>query len=262
MHEFARVFPGVIFMQLMGLPLDMKEQFFDWEEKFFHEGTPEAQQQVGLEIARYLDKLIAEKRRNPADDMVSLLVSAEVDGKPIDDMIIQDFCFLLYIAGLDTVNGGLGHTFKWLAENPVEQQRLRENPDLIPEALEEILRVHSWINLSRVLSRDYEFHGVQMKAGERVIVLSSLASYDEKQFENPFEVDLTREVNPHMVFGGGAHRCAGSHLARRELRVAITEWLRRIPQFEITPGDTAPYFINGLLSLQKLPMSWDASKAI
>ena len=163
MHEFSRVFPGVIFMGIMGLPVEMKEQFLYWEEKFFHDGTDEEKQQVGKEIAAYLKQLIAEKRRNPGDDLVSELIDAEVDGERISDETIEDYCFLMYIAGLDTVNGGLGHVFRWLAENPEEQQLLREEPERITVALEELLRIHTWIDMSRVLSRDYEFHGVQMK---------------------------------------------------------------------------------------------------
>lgn len=262
MSEFARVFPGIIFMTIMGMPLERKEEFFNWEEKFFHDGTPEEKQQVGIAIAQFLQDLITEKRRNPGDDLTSHLIASEVDGKQLDDETIEDFLFLMYIAGLDTVNGGMGHVFRYLATNPKDQQMLRENPIMIPDALEELMRVHSWIGTSRVLSRDHVFHGVQMKKGERINVFNNVASWDENLVEDPFKVDLTRDVNPHLAFGGGPHRCAGSHLARRELRIAMAEWLRRIPQFEITPGEKTPYFTDGLLSLRKLPLSWDGSKAI
>ena len=260
MHAFSRVFPGIIFMGIMGLPVEMKEQFLHWEEKFFHDGTDEEKQQVGKEIAAYLKELIAEKRRNPGDDLVSDLIDAEVDGERISDETIEDYCFLMYIAGLDTVNGGLGHVFRWLADNPVEQQRLREEPGRITLALEELLRIHTWIDMSRVLSRDYDFHGVKMKAGDRIIVKTPIASWDEARHECPFDTDLERKVNPHMAFGGGPHRCAGSYLARRELRVAMEEWLRRIPPFRVTPGERVTYFTDGLLSPRRLPLSWDASK--
>lgn len=262
MREFARVFPGIIFMQIMGLPLDMKERFFYWEEKIFHDGTPEEKRAVGQEVGEYLYQLIDEKRAHPANDLVSTLLAAEVDGKKLDDVTIRDCCFLMYIAGLDTVNGGLGHVFRYLAEHPDDQQRLREHPEKIPAALEELLRIHAWIGTTRVLSRDHEFHGVKMKKDERIIVMNPIASWDEDRFENAFEVDLEREVNPHLAFGGGVHRCAGSYLARRELRVAMAEWLRRIPQWQITAGEKVPYFSDGLLSMRRLPLSWDGSKAI
>ena len=261
MKDFARVFPGVIFMRIMGLPIEMKERFFHWEEKFFHDGTDEEKQQVGIEIAQYLQQLIEEKRVNPGDDLVSSLIDSEIDGEQLSDEVIQDFCFLMYIAGLDTVNGGLGHIFRWLADHPEEQQQLRENPERITVALEELLRIHSWIDMSRVLSRDFDFHGVKMKAGDRVVVNTPAASWDEARHECPFDVDLDREINPHLAFGGGPHRCAGSYLARRELSVAMAEWLRRIPQFEVTPGEEVTYFTDGLLSLRNLPLSWDGSEA-
>ena len=262
MREFSRLFPGIIFMGIMGLPVEMKEQFLHWEEKFFHDGTDAEKQQVGVEIAAYLKALIAQKRSNPGNDLVSELIDAEVDGKRISDETIEDYCFLMYIAGLDTVNGGLGHIFRWLADNPQEQQRLRQEPGRIAMALEELLRIHTWIDMSRVLSRDYVFHGVQMKAGDRVVVKTPTASWDAARHECPFDTDLERKVNPHMAFGGGPHRCAGSYLARCELRVAMQEWLRRIPPFRVTPGERVTYFTDGLLSLRQLPLSWDAAKAI
>ncbi|MDB5447445.1 MAG: Cytochrome [Phenylobacterium sp.] len=262
MHTFARVFPGTVFMLMMGMPLENREQFFQWEEKFFHDGTNEEKRQVGLEIHSFMVDLIKEKRRRPGEDIITQLTKSEIDGKPLSDDIIYDFCFLLYIAGLDTVNGGLGHIWRYLAEHPEAQAELRADPSLVREAVEELLRVHSWIAVSRVLSRDHEFHGVQMRKDERVVVLAELPCWDPKDFPDPYKVDFHRPVNPHLAFGGGVHRCAGSHLARRELRVGLAEWLRRIPEWRIEPGAKPAYFTDGLLSLRNLPLVWDGAKAI
>ena len=261
MHTFARVFPGTVFMQMMGMPLDMKEQFFEWEEKFFHDGTNDEKRKVGMEIHNFMADLIKEKRRRPGEDVVTMLTKAEIDGVPISDDIAYDFCFLLYIAGLDTVNGGLGHIWHYLAQHPEAQAELRADPALVRDAVEELLRVHSWIGVSRVLSRDHDFHGVEMKEGERIIVLAELPCWDPKDFPDPYKVDFHRASNPHLAFGGGVHRCAGSHLARRELRIGLGEWLRRIPEFTIEPGVQPTYFTDGLLSLRNLPLVWDGSKA-
>lgn len=262
MQDFARLFPGTIFMLLMGLPLDQKEQFFAWEEQFFHGETQDDKDAVRATIFNYLKSLIAEKRKNPGDDLVSLLISSKVDGESMPQEDIEDFCFLLYIAGLDTVNAGLGHIFKYLAEHPEIQKDLRENPDKIHGFVEEMLRVHAWVNTYRNLSRDYDFHGVQMKAGDDIMLNDFLASRDPAQYDKPDTVDITREPNPHFAFGGGTHRCAGSHLARRELRIAVREWVNRVPEFTITPNDEALYYVGGtMLALRTLPLSWDASKA-
>lgn len=261
MLDFARLFPGTIFMLLMGLPLEEKEQFFEWEEGFFHGATQEIKDTTRAKIYNYLKALIAEKRVNPADDLVSLLIAAKVEGESMSPEDIEDFCFLLYIAGLDTVNAGLGHIFKYLAEHPEAQKELRDDPDKIHGFVEEMLRVNAWVNPGRKLSRDYDFHGVQLKEGDRISVQAYIAGRDPAEYDHPDEVNFTRDPNPHFAFGGGAHRCAGSHLARRELRVAVKEWVNRIPAFTITPGKEPLYFTDGMLSLRSLPISWDASKA-
>lgn len=260
MHDFARVFPGTIFMILMGLPLDQRDQFLQWEEDFFHGDTLETKGRTAAAIFQYLQALIAEKRKNPGDDLVSILIDAEVDGESMSQADLEDFCFLLYIAGLDTVNSGLGHIFKYLAQHPEAQKELREDPEKISGFVEEMLRYHAWINTVRVLKKDHEFHGVQMKAGDRIELHDHMASHDPASYDDPDTVDIAREPNPHFAFGGGAHRCAGSHLARRELRVAVREWLQRVPEFSIAPGKEALYFPDGMLALRTLPLSWDASK--
>jgi cytochrome P450 len=262
MKTFARAYPGTVFMMMMGMPLDMKEQFFDWEEKFFHDGTVDEKREVGLAIHNFMAELIKEKRQRPGDDIVTKLTQAEIDGEKLSDEIIYDFCFLLYIAGLDTVNGGLGHIWRYLADHPQAQAELRADPSLIPNAVEELLRINSWIGTSRVLKRDHEFHGIEMKAGDRVVVLAELPAWDPQDFPDPFKVDFKRPAIPHLAFGGGVHRCAGSHLARRELRIGLAEWLRRMPEWRIEPGVTPTYFTDGLLSPRSLPLVWDAAKAV
>lgn len=262
MYDFARIYPGTVFMILMGLPLDKRAQFLEWEEKFFHPSSTEERLETQANIFHYLQDLIAEKRKNPADDLVSLLVDAKVDGEAMAQADIEDFCFLLYIAGLDTVNAGLGHIFKYLAENPDVQKELREDEGKIHSFVEEMLRMHAWVNTGRVLTRDYEFHGVKMKKGERIQLHDYLASRDAAEYDHPDEMDINREPNPHFAFGGGTHRCAGSHLARRELRIAVKEWVNRVPEFTIASGKEALYFVGGgMLALRTLPIAWDASKA-
>lgn len=257
MTEYARVFPIVVLMELVGFPLERREEFSEWERLMFQGETPEARREAGQHVAAMIARLVDDKRSHPEDDLLSQLVGGDIDGEPIARDKLEDMGFLLFIAGLDTVTAGLGHVFRYLAEHPDEQQRLRENPELIPDAIEELLRFHSWITTGRLLSRDHLFHGVQMKEGDRVMCATYCASHDPELVSDPDTIDLNRSPNPHFAFGAGVHRCAGSHLARRELRIAASQMLERIPQFRIRDGAELRYD-GGLVALGSLPLVWDA----
>lgn len=256
MTEYARVFPIVVLMELVGFPLERREEFSEWERLMFQGETPEQRREAGEHVAAMIAQLVEDKRRHREDDLLSQLVDGRIDGEPIATDKLEDMGFLLFIAGLDTVTAGLGHVFRYLAEHPDEQQRLRENPDLIPDAIEELLRFHSWITTSRLLSQDCEFHGVQMKQGDRVMCATYSASHDPELLSDPDTIDLSRSPNPHFAFGAGVHRCAGSHLARRELRIAVSQMLERLPQFRI-PAGTELRYDGGLVCLGSLPLEWD-----
>jgi cytochrome P450 len=254
---FARMLPGSIFIQLLGLPEEMKEQCFAWEETFFHTGTNEERVQVGNDIHTMLVNHIEDKRANPGDDLVSGLTTAIVDGEPILDEYIQDMCFLLFIAGLDTVTAGLGHSFHYLATNPDKKQELLDDPSLVGAAVEELLRWHSWVNVPRTVRVDTELGGVKMKRGDHIRVVLTLAGRDPSIFEAPDEVNFNRDANPHLTFAAGAHRCVGSHLARRELRIALEQWLKRVPDFRIAElNDPLEYNPYTMFSLKRLPLRW------
>jgi cytochrome P450 len=254
---FARQLPGSIFIQLLGLDPAMTEQCFAWEETFFHSGTVSEREQVGVEIQQMLVGHIEAKRAHPGPDLVSELAKASVDGEPILDEYIQDMCFLLFIAGLDTVTSGLGHSFFYLATHPEKKQQLIDDPSLIPDAVEELLRWHSWVNVPRTVRVDTELGGVKMKQGDHIEVVLTLADRDASIFPEADEVDFARAPNPHLAFAGGVHRCVGSHLARRELRIAIERWLVRIPDFHLAeiegPLAYNPY---GMFSVKHLPLEW------
>jgi cytochrome P450 len=258
MGEFARMMPGTVFMKLMGLPMDRRPQFFTWEEAFFHGGTDEDRRVAGLEIMEALNELIEARRDDPQEDIISLLVhNGFEDGSAVPDDDVRDLSWLLFIAGLDTVHAGLGHSFRYLAEHPDRRAALAKDPSLVPAAVEELLRWHAWVNPPRTVRVDTELSGVQMKKGEQVIMLISTANRDEKVFADADEVDFHRQSNPHFAFGGGVHRCVGSHLARRELGVAIRTWTQRAPDFHL-PADGARlrYATLGMFSLPDLPLEW------
>lgn len=255
-EEFARPFPVTIFLEMFGLPVSEMERFVVWEEAIIHSQGP-GQLAAMRELRDYMAEVIADRRLNPKDDLISLAVTTEVEGKKLTYDEIMGMCIMLFMGGLDTVTSELGFIFRYLAENPGKQQWLRENPSLIPTALEEILRIYPIITTGRIATRDVEIGDVKISAGENVACPLACASRDPAEIENADQIDLERNPNRHSAFGFGPHRCIGSHLARRELVVAIEQWLKRVPPFRIAPGATLAASGAGVVALHSLPLVWD-----
>jgi cytochrome P450 len=181
---------------------------------------------------------------------------SEVDGIRLTDEEILDICFLFIIAGLDTVTDTLDCIFGHLSQNPEHRAQVAGDESVIPSAIEELLRWESPVPaVPRVLGEDVEIDGCPMKAGEHVMLLIGAANTDAAAHPGVDTVDLMRNPNPHLAFGGGVHRCLGSHLARVELRVAMREWHKRIPEYELVPGTVLEY-TEGLRSLHHLPLQF------
>ncbi|MBW2289937.1 MAG: cytochrome P450, partial [Deltaproteobacteria bacterium] len=158
-----------------------------------------------------------------------------------------------------TVTATLGCNIAYLAENPEQRRRLVENEALLDGAVEELLRWETPVTgVPRVLKQDITVGGIELKEGELVSLSLGASNIDEEEFVNPEDVDFERERNRHLAFGGGAHRCLGSHLARMELRVALEEWHKRIPDYRVKPGET-PSYSPGIREVQYLPLVWPAS---
>jgi len=255
-EAFGRAFPVAIFMQLMGLPEEDTDKFNVWEYGLLHSMDIMTRIESAKEILGYLRKLIEVRKREPADDLVTFAIQAKVDGRSTTDDEIIGICFLLFVAGLDTVAASLGLHFRHLAQSPKDQARLRADPSLIPGAVEEFLRRYAIVNTSRFVMQDVEVAGVKMKVGDRLACSTIVASLDPGEFENPLDVDIERTPNRHVAFSYGPHRCIGSHLARRELVISIEEWLKRVPPFRIAGGGEVPVKPGGLLSVGALPLEW------
>jgi len=255
--DFADIFPVKIFLEMFGLPLEHTSQFVAWEYDLLHGTSIDANRNAAIAIVGYLRARIAERRARPADDIISYVAGAKIEGRPLTDDEVLGVCFLLYTAGLDTVANMLSFMFKHLAEHPADQQALRDNPALIPNAVEELLRAYPIIISGRELARDTEFHGVTMRKGDTIVLPTQLAGRDEREFPNPDHVDFKRENVSHITFAAGPHRCVGSHLARRELRIALEQWLTRVPPFRVKPGETPHTHGLGVLGVNRLPLVWD-----
>ena len=254
--DFGRVFPVRIFLELMGFPLSRFDDFLDWEYSILHSNRDPAKVKYGAGNAiRYIREFIEETRAAPRDDLASYIVTGSIDGKPLTDDEVIGMIFFLWVGGLDTVAASLSLIFRRLAMDPRMQRRLREERSLIPNAVEEFLRTQPLVNSSRWAKKDTELRGVKIRKGDYMVCLNTAGNFDPAEFSCPREIQLDRKPIRHFTLAGGPHRCMGSHLARRELRVALEEWFVRIPPFTMQPdADLSVY--PGLIAAPSLPLAW------
>jgi cytochrome P450 len=256
MAAFARPFPVRIFLHLMGLPQELFNQFLKWNSALLFSDSLQERVAAAAAIRDYLRGLIAQRKQTPVNDFVSAAVRAQIGGEAITDDEILGICYLLFVGGLDTVAASLGFYFRYLAEHPEQQRRLREDPTLIPDAVEELLRVYSVVMVSRFVTQDLELAGVQMKRGDCIAIYTTFASFDPLDTAEPERVDFGRSPNRHIAFSYGPHRCLGSHLARRELVIALQECLQRLPEFRLAQGQDVTMHGGVVFSVDRLPIAW------
>lgn len=260
--DFARQFPGRIFMRLFGLPVEEADTFLGWADALMHtlpENDPDGQVRMNaaMSVFTYLNGLLEERRREPRDDIVSYLLGVEVDGRPLTDVELMQMAFLLYMGGLDTVAGTLGYIFHHLAQHPELRAVLIAEPGRIPDAVEEYLRWSSIVTPGRIVTRDVDFAGCPMRQGDIVLLPTAAAGWDPREFPDAEQFVMDRKENRHLAFGAGPHRCVGSHLARAELRIAIEEWHRRIPDYHIADPAAVTQHVAGVAGLDALPLVFD-----
>ena len=257
--DFGRVFPVRIFMGLMGFPPQMFEQFLDWEWDILHSNSREKMAAALRGVLDYLRAFIAQKEADPDDHVVSKIVHGEIEGRPPTEEEKIGMVWFLWLGGLDTVAATISQMFRRMALQPEIQDQLRGHPELFNTAVEEFLRTQPILSSNRSATKDFEWHGVTIKAGDSVQCLNPAGNFDPAQFPDPRTFDPARPINRHFTFVGGVHRCLGAFLARRELRVLLDEWFKRIPEFRVKPGADSSVF-PGLLSIRNLPLVWDPAR--
>ncbi len=257
--QFAQHLPIAIFMEIVGLPADDRLYLTSIAEIAMRgETDAERQEAIGKLMAYGMGK-VAERRANPGTDLISRVVGTDVDGKPIDDAALSGLTLLLLLGGLDTVASTLGFYAQFLATHPEHRKRLQDDPDLIVNANEELLRRFPIAVLAREVKADVELDGVLLKAGEMVLVPTQMDGLDERKFADPLTVDFHREKpGANSTFGGGVHRCVGSMLARTELRIFLEEWLKRIPDFAIKPRTSPRVSARSVATITRLELVWPA----
>ena len=269
-REFSVPFPSQVFLTLLGLPLDQLDRFLAMKDgiirpdhvtgrRYGSKAALEHQQKTADSVYDYFNEVLDEREAERRDDLLSHFLDAEVEGDRLSREDILDICFLFLIAGLDTVTATLDCMFAFLAQHPEQRRQLVEDPSLIPSAIEELLRWETPVmGIARVALSETELAGCPVHAGDQVMLMIGSANTDEAEFPDADDVRFDREVNRHIAFGGGIHRCLGSNLARLELRVALREWHRRIPDYEIEPGHTLDYTA-GIRSIEHFPMRFTSA---
>lgn len=257
-EQFAIPFPSYIFLDLMGMPREMVGQFIEWEEGIMRAPDPMDRVAAARAVYEYLKQHKEKQREHPSNDFLRGMTSGEVDGRPLNHLELMGMFYVLYVGGLDTVYSTLGWILRHLATHPDLQARLRDNPGDIPAAVEEFSRAFSVVVTHREVAKDCTFHGIPMKQGEEINLPLSLADRDPGVFPNPHEVDIDRKPR-HVAFGTGTHNCLGIHLAKRELRIVVEEFLARFRNIRIKPGETYRYHTGRTFGIDYLPLVWDAA---
>lgn len=263
-QEFSTPLPSGIFMALMGLPSEDLPQFLKWRDDTIRppvdhgdiEGAERIRSQTATAISEYFRGAIAHCRKAPDDSLLSSIVHATIDDQPLGEADLLGMGHLLLLGGLDTVTATLDCMVAFLATHPEHRRQLADDPGCVPAAVEELLR---WLTpvmvVPRSVTHDLEVGGVALEGGDNVTLVIGAANDDEDQFGEP-AVDFGREPNQHLAFGAGHHLCLGAHLARLELRVALEELHRRIPDYRI-PAGVKIHYSPGIRQADPLPLEFE-----
>ncbi|MGI9594841.1 MAG: cytochrome P450 [Acidimicrobiales bacterium] len=236
--DYAQHIPVRIIAHMLGIPEADEAMFTDWAIRIFQHGAedPAITQKAIREILAYFGDEVARRREERADDLITFLLDAELDGGPLTDKHILGTCFLLLMAGIDTTWSSIGASLWHLAVNPDDRDRLVAEPELLSTAVEEFLRAYAPVTMAREVVAETEVNGCPMHVGDRVLLNFPSGNRDPEKFDRPDEVLIDREQNRHFAFGIGIHRCLGSNVARMEMRVALSSWLDRFPKFVLATG--------------------------
>ena len=259
--DLARPFPVAVFLELMGLPSEELAKFSDVVGVFFRGKDVNDVTAARQEVFGFAERWLQSNPNDEKAHMLRQLRSAEIDGRAITEEELTIMTLTLFFAGMDTVTAIMSFMGHFLATHPEHQQRLRDNPADIPNAIEEMLRRFGIANLCRVLTQDHDFHGVQMKKGDLVMVSSAMAGVDESTYQDALSVNFDRpRVRQHSAFGKGIHMCAGARLGRAELNMLWEEVIPRFVNFRLAPQAQVRFLPGTIMSMESLPIVWDVAK--
>jgi cholest-4-en-3-one 26-monooxygenase len=263
--DIAMWLPLHAIADLVGVPENDRKQVFEWTELTFgFDPTlpPEERMNAATSMFAYADAMCAERRAHPRDDLMTVLLEADVDGDKLSDMQLSAFFLLLQNAGSETTRNLITTGTLALLQRPDQLRRVRDDPSLLPTAIEELLRYTTPVmSFTRTATRDTEIADQPIEEGDHVLIVYAAANRDERAFDRPDEIDITRDPNDHVAFGaGGPHFCLGSHLARLEAKLMFEAILTRFEGLEVTADpDSLPRVYSNLIDgFAEMPVRWSA----
>jgi hypothetical protein len=256
--DYAQHIPVKVIARMIGIPEEDGDLFRKWIEELLEIGPNDLNvaQAATKEVFDYFGEYVKARRADPRDDIVTYFLEAEVDGKSMDDNQIMGGLFLLLLAGIDTTWSSIGSSFWHLGQHPKDRRRLASDSTSFDPAVEEFLRFYSPVTMARVITDEVEISGTTLCPGQRVLLPFGAANRDIDFMEDADTFQIDREVNRHSAFGLGIHRCLGSNLARMEIKVALEEWFRRIPEFELTDPNAVTWSGGQVRGPRHVPLQW------
>ena len=262
--EFARIMPIEMFLGIVDLPITDREKLVEWAVGFITAPDQATRLRYIAPVVEYLTRILNERFDVPAEDLLSRIAAWRRNPRFGGEHEVVGMALLVYFGGLDTVANLLSFTTRALACEPALQQRLRDEPEIIPRAAEEFIRRFGLSNTGRLIKEQVERKGVTMQKDEMVMVPIGLSSIDERRHPDPFRIDFDRAdifdaagTPSHNTFGNGPHKCVGAPLARAELRIFLEEFTKRLPTFRLDPARPAKTAIGNVNSVEHLHLLWD-----
>lgn len=245
------------FFEFVSLPLDDADDLIP-PSNAITRGTSVEDFAWGMgQVKAYVQARIDERLKVPKDDFISRMLAADIDGRKIRPEECLMMVINVMLGGLDTTTGTMGFAFNFLGRNPEHRRQLRDDPSLIPEAIEELLRRHGIFNTGRLVKQDMEFRGFNLRENDLILVPTSLHNLDPERFPDPLKVDFHRGDKNHLTFGVGIHRCLGSNFARSQVRILLEEWFAAIPDFEVDPDGEFEIKSGRANTVIQLPLRWE-----
>ncbi len=256
--EFTTIAPLRIFWDLVDLPYERRDDFLRWGRNFAVRGAPELRMKAHQELVTYLGQLLDQRLDAPGDDVFTGISQWRNNPRYQHRGELLGMAQLVFLGGLDTVASLMGFTLLRLAERPELQQRLKDEPAIIPAAVEELLRRHGLSNSARMLRQDVTRKGATMREGDMIMVMNSLSGIDARLYDDPFTVDLDRGAVHHNSMGNGPHKCVGQHLARMEMRILLEDWSSRMPMMRLDADAPPPRsWAGAVIGMERLHLAWD-----
>ena len=254
--QYAQNIPVYVIARMLGLPLEDSDYFRETVHMVLEEiGAEFGERQGAFEkLDAYLTMHVQDHIDNPKDDLIGFLLNAKIYDQPLSPQHVVGTIILLMVAGIDTTWSSIGSSIWHLAQHPSDLHRMVNEPELLPTAIEELLRMYAPVTMARIVSQDAEIGGCPVKAGDSVLLPFPAANRDPEVFPDADKVIIDREENRHVAFGLGIHRCLGSNLARLELRIAVEVFIQRFPQFELADRSTVTWSLGQVRGPRKLPV--------